>query len=585
VIRSFKIKLVLWFVFLALLPLAVAFYGYGTVEAKSATERTDAGLESALRAAAADYSTSLEALSARAEQLARAQRVQRALRRRDAAELRAVVARTRGVAIAAPGIHVGSAPPLSARRTVAVVAGARVLGRVTAYAAVDGAYLRYLGGGLAPGDHLDAVLGDRIVGGIGEGAAVGLVPGATTRLVVGGVAYRALRTADLPSPPRFSLVALAPQATIDVAVDSAERRILGGLGLSLLLFGSVTYLLGRSIVRSLRRLAEAAHAIAEGRLGARVDIEGADEFAQLGLAFNRMAAQLEQRLDELETERSRLRDATARFGEALVATHDPDQLLRVVVESAVEATGADGGLVLGREGELARAGDPDAPGERIAFPLRTGVSDFGSLVIAAPTFDSEQVEMAASLAAQAVVALENARLHRIVEHQALVDSLTGLANRRRLEETLRAELARATRHDDSVCLVLADLDDFKQVNDRYGHPVGDEVLKGFAHALRSSVRESDVAGRWGGEEFALVLTSTDSSGGVRLAERARAAIAALVVEAPNGEPISVTGSFGVASFPDAGDLEELVAAADAALYEAKRGGKNRVVAAAEYVAG
>ena len=131
------------------------------------------------------------------------------------------------------------------------------------------------------------------------------------------------------------------------------------------------------------------------------------------------------------------------FGEALVATHDSTQLLQVIVETAVEATGADGGLVLGREGELVRIGDPEAPGERIAFPLRAGASDFGSLVITAPTFDADQVEAAASLAAQAVVALENARLHRIVERQALFDSLTGLANRRRLEETMRAELARA----------------------------------------------------------------------------------------------------------------------------------------------
>ena len=93
-----------------------------------------------------------------------------------------------------------------------------------------------------------------------------------------------------------------------------------------------------------------------------------------------------------------------------------------------------------------------------------------------------------------------------------------------LEETLRFELARAARFDDEVCLVLADLDDFKRVNDRYGHAVGDEVLKEFARALRATVRESDVAGRWGGEEFALVLPGTDAEGGARLAERARAAI-------------------------------------------------------------
>jgi diguanylate cyclase (GGDEF)-like protein len=297
-----------------------------------------------------------------------------------------------------------------------------------------------------------------------------------------------------------------------------------------------------------------------------------------------MAAQLEQRLAELEAERTRVREATARFGEALAATHDSNQLVRVVVESAVEATGASGGVVISKTGELARAGDPDAAAERIAFPLRLGSSDFGSLVLSAPSFDADQVETAASLAAQVVVALENARLHRIVERQALVDSLTGLANRRSLEETLRVELARAARHGESVTIVLADLDDFKRVNDTYGHQAGDEVLKAFAATLRATVRESDVAGRWGGEEFALVLTSTDSVGAARLAERARERIEQRQVAMPNGDLVTVTASFGVASFPEAAfELGEVLAAADSALYAAKRDGKNRVVVTQESV--
>ena len=206
--------------------------------------------------------------------------------------------------------------------------------------------------------------------------------------------------------------------------------------------------------------------------------------------------------------------------------------------------------MLGPHGELARAGDPDAGRERIAFPLRVGSSDFGQLVLASNAFDAEQVETAASLAAQVVVALENARLHRLVEQQAMVDSLTGLANRRSVEDTLRSELSRAARFGDEVCVVFADLDYFKRVNDRYGHAAGDEVLKAFAVALHETVRESDVAGRWGGEEFALVLTGTGSSGGARLAERARAAIEACAVRMPDGEEVTVTASFGVASYPE-----------------------------------
>ena len=119
---------------------------------------------------------------------------------------------------------------------------------------------------------------------------------------------------------------------------------------------------------------------------------------------------------------------------------------------------------------------------------------------------------AASLAAHAVVALENARLHGMVERQALVDGLTGLANRRAASDALHAEAARAERLETPLSIVLADLDGFKDVNDAHGHAVGDEVLQAFADVLRETLRESDVAGRWGGEEFLLLLPGADAEG-------------------------------------------------------------------------
>jgi diguanylate cyclase (GGDEF)-like protein len=564
---SFKLKLVLWFALLALLPLAVAFYGYDTLAKRSETRRVDAGLEAGLRGAVATYGSRLDAAARSAEQLASDPALQRALRRGDRGAVQRIL---RGVA----GAHLGDGP-----ESVTIVDRGRVLGRVDVSVQVDDQLLRSLAGGLPDGDRLVAVRDGRIVAG-GSGR-IALPPGRSARVRLRGTDFRGLRTADLPEPPRLALVALAPQRGIDAAVRASERRILAALIASLVLIGIVTYLLGRSIVHTLRGYADAANAIAFGRLGERVDVRGNDEFADLGRAFNRMAGQLELRLVELERERSRVRDATARFGEALVATHDPTELIRIIVESAVEATGASGGIVLGPHGELARAGDPDAGSERLAFPLRVGNSDFGSLVIASENFEADQVETVASLAAQVVVALENARLHRMVERQALVDSLTGLANRRSLEESLRSELARAVRFADTVCVVLSDLDDFKQVNDRYGHAAGDEVLKAFAGALRATVRESDVAGRWGGEEFALVLPGTDAAGGARLAERARVAIEGRPVQMPNGDLCSVTASFGVAAYPESRELRELLAAADTALYAAKAAGKNRVMIAPE----
>ncbi len=568
---SFKVKLVVWFALLALLPLAVAFYGYDTLAHRSETRRADASLEAGLRAAAAGYATRLDDATADARRLAALPEVQAALRTND----------RQALALLLPARE----KPPAAVRTVTVVADGRVLGQVSVWVPIRAALLKSLDSGLTPGDHLVAVKSRRIVAGPGVGTSVTLTPGVPARVKVTGTAYRALLTSQLGAPKGLALAALTPQSTIDAATNAAERRLIGALFASVLLFAVATYLLGRSIVRTLRGFAAAADAIAGGSLSERVAVEGNDEFAQLGRAFNRMATQLEQRLGELETERVRVQEAVARFGEALAATHDVRQLVRVVVESAVEATGATGGVVLGPEGEVARTGDPHAGSARIALPLRVGSSDFGLLVLTGDEFDAGDIEAATSLAAQVVVALENARLHRIVERQALVDSLTGLANRRSFEETLRAELARAARFGDSMSLVLADLDDFKRVNDRHGHPAGDEVLKAFAATLRRTVRESDAAGRWGGEEFALVLSGTDAQGALRLAERARAALAAQTVQLADGTEISVTASFGVASFPDWTEPEELLAAADSALYAAKRDGKNRVVQALESTPG
>jgi diguanylate cyclase (GGDEF)-like protein len=528
------------------------------------------------------YARRLDAAALTAERLATDPAVQRALRARDRTALAKLLKNEPGASVDAPGMHVGSvASSVDGVRTVGVLDRGRVLGRVSVHLILDHRFLGILGSGLAPGDKIVATRAGHVVAGAGLGSPIALKPGHPARVRLGKVEYRGLQTAQLAEPKGLELAVLAPQHVIDAAAHQARGRILAALLASLALFALATYLLGRSIVGTLRRFADAANAIARGRLDERVTVRGTDEFAQLADAFNEMAAQLEQRLAELETERTRSREATARFGEALVATHDPAQLIRVIVESAVEATGAQGGVVLGPNGELARAGDPDGAAETIAFPLRAGGSDFGSLVLAAAVFDADQVQTAAALASQAVVALENARLHRIVQRQALVDSLTGLANRRSIEDTLRSELARTARSGDGGCLVLADLDDFKQVNDRHGHPVGDEVLKTFARTLRQTVRGSDVAGRWGGEEFALVLTSTDEAGGIRLAERARAAIESQQVLATDGQQVSVTASFGVAAFPAGQDLGELVEAADAALYMAKRDGKNRVVSTAE----
>jgi diguanylate cyclase (GGDEF)-like protein len=163
--------------------------------------------------------------------------------------------------------------------------------------------------------------------------------------------------------------------------------------------------------------------------------------------------------------------------------------------------------------------------------------------------------------------------------QAQTDGLTNLANRRTLDERLDLEVDHARRLGTNVAFVIADIDNFKSINDSYGHQTGDEVLRRVGRALAEAVRELDLPGRYGGEEFALVLPGTNLSGARALSEKIRRNLEELLVTTPDGSPFQVTASFGAACFPAQSGVEELVAAADAALYEAKRTGKNRVVTA------
>src|SRR5919202_4543578 len=302
------------------------------------------------------------------------------------------------------------------------------------------------------------------------------------------------------------------------------------------------------ILRGIRDVARAAEQLGAGRLDTLVSARGT--LRQLTSSFNDMARRLEVRLRELESQRGRHRELIASFGEALAATHDGAQLRRVIVETAVEAVGAVGGVLVDGD-DIVVVGDPHAGSDRIELPLAAGRVSFGVLKLFAQEFDADAVITATSLAAQAVVALDNARLHRIVERQALVDSLTGLANRRHAQDALALELSRAARFGDPLALVVVDVDTFKTVNDTHGHPFGDRLLREVAGVLAATLRDIDLASRWGGDEFVLLLPATDVDGAVSVAERIRAELAGRFVVAPDGSAVATTASFGVAVYPDA----------------------------------
>lgn len=165
------------------------------------------------------------------------------------------------------------------------------------------------------------------------------------------------------------------------------------------------------------------------------------------------------------------------------------------------------------------------------------------------------------------------RIGSLRQHYALTDFLTGVANRRHLYHLLTYEIDKARRYDLTFSILLFDVDHFKRVNDVYGHQVGDRVLKELTQLTRNLMRRVDVLGRWGGEEFLLVLPATDVHGAARLAERLRSAMAQHRFE----DVDAITASFGVTAYQWSEAAESLVDRADQALYQAKNDGRNRVV--------
>ena len=210
----------------------------------------------------------------------------------------------------------------------------------------------------------------------------------------------------------------------------------------------------------------------------------------------------------------------------------------------------------------------------LCAPLRVGSSTFGSVAVGLPKRGLPEERTMVQAVGHAAPVLANLRTLAIAEAHAATDVVTGLPNRRSVDDTLRTMAAQADRAARPLSVVMVDLDRFKAINDRWGHGKGDEVLATIAGVLRRSVRTADFVGRAGGEEFVLLLADTDHTGALVVAEKVRKAVARTrlpMIDRP------VTASFGVAVFPrDCSDASELLDYADEAMYEAKQQGRNRV---------
>ncbi|MDQ4048805.1 MAG: diguanylate cyclase [Actinomycetota bacterium] len=472
---------------------------------------------------------------------------------------------------------------------------------------------------------------------------VRMTPKGSADFDVGGREYRGRREpVGKAGGVTEELVVFREAGGLNSAITES-RVLIGAIIVAFLLLALATSVfVVRALQGQIGQFLSAARRLASGRFDQPVRTEGSDEFAELGREFNRMSEQLEAKSEQLEAkirevdgQRRQLEETIRRVGKALSAGLDPQGVLDLTVQTALEACAAEAARALPIDRSVLaeiRAGSRD-PGlmaalelaERTAFsigpetaaelaemqdggaqaasprgpvaierdgvhalavPLRaqldspTFASHVGVISIARRrgAFSRQQAELLQYLARQAEVSIENADLHATVQRQAVTDELVGLSNRRQMDRALDRELERRRRFEAPIGLVLLDIDDFKRVNDTYGHPQGDEVLIAVAGVLRDRARDVDEPARWGGEEFAVVLPGTDLEGAARLAEEMRERIERLRVPRLDADgDLRVTASFGVASVPaSATHKKSLFDAAFKALSRAKRAGKNRV---------
>ena len=401
---------------------------------------------------------------------------------------------------------------------------------------------------------------------------------------------------------------------------------------AVLLAAAVGWVLASGVVAPVDRAAKVARAVAAGNLDQTLEPSGGRELSDLAGALNSMSSELRTRLAELSASRDQLRQSLSRLGQTLSSSLDLDRTLAVVVETAIETLGAERGMLwlftperdalyvkVGRgvgqsvarlptgsgvAGHVARVGvalrlpddresvpfpaedEPTAP-HQLAVPMVGRGRVLGVLTILRDdverAFSQDDLDTLRSFAAQASVAMENVMLHQEAQRLSVTDPLTGLWNFRYFQLQADRELESAARFHRSLSLLIIDLDHFKTVNDRFGHQVGDDVLLEVARRIQAATRVPDVVARYGGEEFVVLLPGTDLDGAVATAERIRAAVASSKIAVTTTQdiaPLSVTCSIGVAEHPRHGTtVAGLLRTADAAMYQAKSQGRDRVVGA------
>ena len=608
---SFRTRLTSFFVLIVVLPmLAVGFLVFRLIS-DSQQGKTDARTNGIASTAASIYQS--ESLASRGD----AQTIAGAVATTPTGALRGRIAALTahaGIARVTVGLGTGTTvsvgnPTAIAPGTAFVTAGSRHLS-ISASELTADQYARQLS---SPNVAVVVRQDGRTLASTLPAPAPGPIPRAGT-LKVAGTAYRTVtQTFRGFGGTPVTVAVLSSLAATTSSVTGSRVLAAAFIAGFLLLALSFSVLASRGLQSQIARFLQAARRLGSGDFSEPVPIEGHDEFAELGEEFNNMSEQLEKRLDELSKERARLREAIRRIGQTFAANLDRQALLELALKTAMDASKASCGRVSARLtddhplAEAAREGSFDgfenaiyeaeaaalkdggfgeAPGDgssavvSVALePLESGHRTHGLITLARRDhpFSDDDRAVLRSLAAQATLALENVDLHQQVTRQAVTDELTGLSNHGRFQELLGTEMEQVRRYHHPVGLIMLDIDNFKSVNDTYGHPQGDVVLKRVARVVADSSRDADFPARYGGEEMAVILPHTDLEGAYAIAERVRTAVEALRIPRTDDQGVlRITASLGVAATTD-GSKDALIAEADAALYQAKRQGKNRTV--------
>jgi len=615
---SFRNRLRLFFMLIVVIPMIAVAAVLFQIVSRSEETQTDAQLAEAQRVARNLYRQSEAKANAAGRRIVNDQALREAIADEDAPRIeqrlqdaaRRANARRVLLELDGPGrFEFGSMPGVAPARNSIVDQDEKRLGRIITSVDTAMSFATQLDDVAEVGAVIKQ--GDQVLGASRPELARAALPGSGDAELEGAQVRVNTLTVDGFDGRDLALVTTLPESS--GSDSSTSWIVISALAGFLLLAIAFAITVSRTLQAEVASLLVAARALGRGDFSKRVPTEGNDEFAALGKEFNDMAEELEERLEELQRERARLQEAIRRVGESFTKSLDRVGLLEIVVQTAVDGVEAAAGRATIRPAgedrlrQVASTGDPDAYG-RVLHAAEAAALDAGQIAeielggasaLAAPLggdggmgivsvargdrrFTPGEHELFSYLTNQASVSVENVDLHETVQRQAVTDELTGLFNHRRFQEVITQEVERARRYGQEMGLIMLDIDNFKRVNDTYGHLQGDMVLREVARVLRQSSREIDEPARYGGEEMAVALPQTDLEGAYRFAERVRRRIAALDLPLLDGDgTLKVTASFGAASLASSsGDGKDaLVAAADAALYRAKRSGKNRTVRA------